>query len=161
VDLAPDGAQEVCSLQRWLSDNVWEGEDGPTKVVLCQRAYYWDHGMCWIDNNRVAIGGTGTDDELMIAGVRVFDLAAEPRVRGRWRDAAESHSFAGPKGELFSDGTRLFSSDENGLTIWDVSSGARLGLIEGFVPTRYHRVSGELAAYQSEDRRFSSWSLPP
>jgi hypothetical protein len=70
----PIGIPRVWSLNRWLSENVWESEDGPTKIKLCARAYYWGHAVAWIDERFIAIGGIGEDDALMIDGVRIFDL---------------------------------------------------------------------------------------
>jgi hypothetical protein len=31
----PVGIPNVWSLERWLTDNVWESEDGPTRIELC------------------------------------------------------------------------------------------------------------------------------
>ena len=42
--------------------------------------------------------------------------------------------FSGPGGAFWSDGTRLFSTEEDGLHIWDVERGARTGILNGFRP---------------------------
>jgi hypothetical protein len=58
----PSGIPSVWSLDRWLSHNVWESEDGPTRINLCARAYYWEEAATWIDERFIAIGGIGEDD---------------------------------------------------------------------------------------------------
>ena len=130
----PMGIPAVWSLEPWLSDNEWESEDGPTRTNLCARAYYWDKGMAWLDDSRIAIAGIGDDDEDMIEGARVFDATAR-----------EITSFAGPAGLFFSDGVSLFSSDESGLSRWDVMDGVRTGQLKDFQPTHHHRGANELA----------------
>lgn len=144
----PIGIPRVWSLDRWLSDNVWESEDGPTKIKLCARDYYWGHAVTWIDERFIAIGGIGEDDALMIDGVRIFDLTLSTDVHhfpdtGPCR-AYELKAFPGPAGVFFSDGIRLFSSDESGLSRWDLADGARTGQIPNFRPTHHHRGANEL-----------------
>src|SRR5262249_48924840 len=61
----PVGIPGTWSLEQWLSENVWESEDGTSRKVICSRDYYWDHAMTWLDDQRVAIGGLGEDDAYM------------------------------------------------------------------------------------------------
>jgi len=68
----PVGSPTCWSLERWLTDNVWESEDGPTRKDVCAREYYWDHGMVWLDDTRVVVGGIGDDDIEIVAGARIF-----------------------------------------------------------------------------------------
>jgi hypothetical protein len=142
----PMGAPLAWSVDAWLERNVWESEDGQTLVTLCQRAYYWDHGMCWLDSARIAVSGLGDDDVEIVDGARIF-LANEPTPESahrRWRDAREGMSFAGPRGTFLTDGQLLFSSSADGLDVWDVSDGALVTHIDGFEPRRRHPSSGEL-----------------
>ncbi len=53
-------------------------------------------------------------------------------------------SFAGPAGQFFGDGDRLFSSGTEGVSIWDITDGARIGRVPGVSPTRCHRGAREL-----------------
>jgi hypothetical protein len=139
----PVGAPVVWSLKRWCSGNLWESEDGPSKTALCGRAYYWDGPLTWIDDRRVAVGGIGDDDLVMIDGARIFEV---PDGSGARADhARELATFPGPAGRFFSDGTWLFSSDEAGLSRWDPSSGERTGHLPGFQPTHHHGSARELA----------------
>jgi len=131
----PVGAPVAWSLKRWCSDNVWESEDGPSRASMCARSYYWDGPLTWIDDSRVAIGGIGDDDIVMVDGARIFDVTTR----------SEIATFPGPTGRFFSDGTWLFSSDETGLSRWDPSSGERTGHLPGFQPTHHHRSARELA----------------
>jgi hypothetical protein len=141
----PVGIPNVWSLERWLRTNLWESEDGPSTVSLAHRDYYWDHGMCWLDSERIALGGIGEDDAGMIEGVRIFNVAAaDSSKRSSWRYAREVGAFAGPAGTFFSDGGRLFTVDQAALSIWDVEAAALTGTIDGFNPTRQHTRSREL-----------------
>jgi hypothetical protein len=98
--------------------------------------------MTWLDDRRVAVGGIGDDDRVMIDGARVFDVTRPGDAGGRW--CAELFAFPGPAGAFFSNGRWLFSSDHTGLSRWDVNDGARTGFLEGFHPTHHHRTAGEL-----------------
>lgn len=144
----PVGIPTTWSLERWISDNVWESEDGPTKKNICGRDYYWDHAITWLDDRRVAVGGLGDDDMVMIDGARIFDitLPGSPGVcwRADLRWARELKAFPGPAGSFFSEGTWLFSSDQTGLSRWDLNDGARTGYLQGFKPTHHHQAAGEL-----------------
>lgn len=144
----PLGVPTTWSLDRWFSDNVWESEDGPTKKDLCARDAYWDLGITWLDESRVAIAGIGDGDIEMIDGARVFDITAFGKPSGRWcpnwPHAREVIAFPGPSGKFFSDGTSLFASCESGLSRWCTEDGARTGQLQGFHPTHHHRGAGEL-----------------
>lgn len=146
----PVGIPTVWDVGRWLDANVWESEDGPSRVSLAYRDYYWDHGMCWIDSDRIALEGIGDDDERMIDGVRVFTAAESDASRGAWRLARELHAFAGPSGRFFSDGRRLFAVGDDALTIWDVEAGALVARIDGFIPIRQHAHDQELVELSGE-----------
>ena len=131
----PVGVPTVWDAQAWLGDNVWESEDGPSQRALCHRGYYWDTPMCWTGENQLAVSGIGSDDEAMLAGVRIFDVAA----------GAQVAAFAGPTGALFAAGGRLYSAAADGLEAWDPRTGQRTGTVPGFVPARHHPAAGELA----------------
>ena len=62
----PVGIVASWSLRRWLEDNPWESEDGPTKRDLCARNYYWDGPLCWIGGRTLAVWGYGNDEENLI-----------------------------------------------------------------------------------------------
>lgn len=68
----PVGIPRVWSVRAWLDGNPWESEDGPSKLALCARDYYWDHATCWIGPGRIALSGLGDDDLEMIDGARLF-----------------------------------------------------------------------------------------
>lgn len=129
------GYPAAWDINAWLTTNVWESEDGASLVHLPWREE-WDKPFCWLDAGRVAAWGVGEDESDTFDGARILSLSAGARVMKR---------FAGPSGAFFSDGVRLFSSAEDGLSIWDVEAGARTARIDGFRPTRQHRGSRELA----------------
>jgi hypothetical protein len=140
----PVGVPSTWSLDRWLSDNVWESEGGDTKKHLCFRNYYWNHGFTWIDESRVAVGGIGDDDRLMVDGARIFDVTSSDKTRTCFNSGLELIEFSGPAGAFFSDGIWLYSSDKSGLSRWDFRDGARTGHLPTFKPTHHHRSAGEL-----------------
>lgn len=132
----PVGMPTAWRVDPWIDRNPWESEDGPSRRILCSRAYYWNGAVAWIDERRVVVGGIGDDDIAMIDGARCFDVEAPG---GDGQRAKEMLSFAGPAGMFFSDGTWLYSANEDGLARWCVDDGARTGFVAGFAPTRFHR----------------------
>ncbi len=136
----PIGIPTTWSLDRWLSDNVWESETGTSRVDLAARGYYWNHGFCWLDESRVVVEGIGEDDLDIVDGVRIFDLDEIDGSQTRFRQAIEVHSFAGPTGRFFADGDLLFSSDASGLSVWDLPNGALIDQIRGFEPSAHSRI---------------------
>ncbi|HJT30443.1 MAG TPA: hypothetical protein VJ783_00145 [Pirellulales bacterium] len=143
----PFGMPAAWSLEPWLSENVWESEDGASMRLICARDYYWGHALTWLDDHRIAVGGIGDDDLEIVDGVRIFDitLSAESdssSAASRW--CRELTAFTGPAGAFFSDGRSLFSSADEGFSRWDVEGGARTGFLPGFKPQFHHRGAGEL-----------------
>jgi hypothetical protein len=138
----PVGIPTLWDLRRWLEDNPWESEDGPTLRSLSMRTYAWDEPICWISPTLVAVYGIGPDDEALLDGVQVFDAES----------GTEVLTFPGPgRRALFADGRRLYSDGENGLEIWDPRTGERTGAVPGFHPGRHHPGARELAAVQDGD----------
>lgn len=146
----PVGIPMVWDLDRWLMDNPWESEDGPSKVDLCVRAYCWGRGMAWLDDRLVALEGLGDDDQRLAPGARIFDIEAQapPETAAEMpgsRTAQELFSFPGPSGGFFGGRGGLFSADSKDLSVWDPKTGDRVALIPGFSPTHQHVGANELA----------------
>lgn len=131
----PVGITRAWELRRWLTQDVWESEDGPTVVSLCSREYNWNLPMTWINDDLLAVSGLGQDDDL-IPGARILSVET----------GLELGAFAGPDGAFFSDGARLYSAGAAGMEVWDPFTGQRTGRVPGFVPTCHARRTGELAA---------------
>lgn len=152
----PVGIPETWEIGPWLESNVWESEDGPSKLTICARNYYWDHAMCWLDNEQLAVGGLGEDDDDMVDGARVFavnDVTDWETDNFFGHGAREVIAFVGPAGRFFGDGSRLFSVDNQGLSVWDVHTGSRLERVEGFVPTHQHKAGHELLQVTDDSLR--------
>jgi hypothetical protein len=145
----PVGIPVVWSVDQWLSKNVWESEDGQTKRDVCARDWYWDHGVAWLNEETVAIGGIGDQGNEIMDGARIFDITstgpASAEWRSDWKWAQEITAFAGPAGRFFSDGKWLYSAGNSGLSRWDPKTGARTGHMDNFHPTHHHLGAGELA----------------
>jgi hypothetical protein len=123
------GMPATFHLGRWLHENPWEAEDGPSRRYLCQRWDVWDAPLCWIDGRTLAVWGYGPDQVSLIPAVILFDVESGEPVR--W--------FPGPRGQLVFD-EHLFSlGDGDGVSVWDVASGECLLHDAGFHPLRYHR----------------------
>lgn len=134
----PFGVPAVWDIDPWL-DNPWESEDGPSRKIVCGREY-WDHAMTWLDNYRFAIAGIGADEQGMRSGARIFDtrqVGEDEMLHGP--TVAQLLAFEGPAGRFFSDGQSLFSSDDSGLSAWDVANGTLRDKVPDFSPTHYHR----------------------
>lgn len=131
----PVGVPRVFSLKRWIEENRWESEDGPSVKDLCYRTYYWDGPACWLDEGTIAIWGEGEDDLELTPGVRIFDAES----------GAELRSFAGPpQGLLFDPPYLVAYSIPTGTSIWDPATGERLASDPTLRPTAYHPASREL-----------------
>lgn len=123
----PAGIVTTWSVDAWLA-NPYESEDGPTRKHLCLRDYYWDGPACWLDGSELAVYGYGSDDEWLIAGVRIFDAATgEER---RW--------FPGPRGHLVYDRELYAIEDAFGTTVWNAARGTRLFTDATIQKARYH-----------------------
>lgn len=121
---SPAGIVCVWNLKNWLYTNVYESEKGASRRDLNYGWYLWNRPICWLDAHRIAIEGIGDEEGMTIGGATVFDA----------RSGEQLAQFAGPSGEFWSDGTRLFSVENDGLHLWDVESGARTGILRDFRP---------------------------
>ena len=121
------------SLRRWIGDNAWEAEDGPSRRRLCQRWYYWDGPMCWVGDQTLALWGYGEDVDRLVPAAWLFDAVS----------GEEAGIIAGPTGQFVFD-EYLFSLEGGGGTsVWDVATGERLLRDRRLAPTRYHHGSQE------------------
>jgi hypothetical protein len=124
----PVGIVAAWSIDRWLDDNAWESEDGPSKRGLCWRDYHWDGPVCWLDGDRLAVWGYGADDQWLLPAVRIFDV----------RSGTEERWFPGPRGPLFFDRLLVSVDEQQGASVWSVERGARLLRDRRALPARYH-----------------------
>lgn len=163
---APWGSVRCWGLSRWLDENVWESEDGPSATSLCGAGYYWDRPLCWVDDHTVAWWGVGDDDLTMVPALVLHDM----------EKAAQRVIFPGPFGGAPPGSSASITIDQNkevhrtegsihfdqwlfawkpkhGLSAWDISDGSRV----------YHRPDICPAAYHPGRREFlfrngSEWS---
>ena len=142
----PSGAPARWSLTRWITENVWESEDGPTLKVLMYRDA-WDRGGVWLDETRIAMSGIETEDDVTVDGATIFDLSS-----------TEIRTFPGPAGTFFTGRASLYSSDATGLSQWNPSNGERLAHMPGFQPTYHDRAAEELV--QLNDHVLLRWPIP-
>ncbi|MCP3102317.1 hypothetical protein LZ198_25940 [Myxococcus sp. K15C18031901] len=125
----PVGIPTTLSLRRWLRENVWESEDGPSRQSLRDIPYFWDGPSCFLGPRTLALWGLGGDVDHLLDAALLFDV--ERGALLRW--------FPGPRGEFRGDGTRLFASAaDTGTQVWDSETGERLHEEPGLVPTAWH-----------------------
>jgi hypothetical protein len=145
----PVGIPRLWDVHRWLNVNPWESEDGPSVRSLCDRIYHWDSPMCWVADDLLAISGIGSDHEMLLPGVRIFNAGT----------GLELIRIGGPRGALFAQHGRLFSVAPEGLEIWDPYTGERTATVPGFAPTHHHPGAGELMCVR-DDRHLIRWRIP-
>lgn len=131
----PCGVVRTFSMRRWVEENVWESEDGPSVKDLCSRLYFWGGPVAWLDATTVAVWGHGDDDRLLTPGARVFDVVTGEEVR----------SFAGPLPGFACVPPYLVAYDAaQGASVWDVATGERLARDASLCPIAQHPSSREL-----------------
>ncbi|MFI7602538.1 YncE family protein [Actinoplanes sp. NPDC049681] len=135
----PVGIPRVYDLRRWLDNDPGEAAGDVPPIDLCHRDYYWNHPMCWLDDDLLAVSGLGDDEDEMTPGVRIFDVGT----------GKEQDPVPGPRGQLFAAGGRLYAAAPEGLEVWDPARGTRTGAVPGFVPTHHHPTAGELVAVRN------------
>ena len=138
----PLGIVTAWSVRRWLLENPWEAEDGPSKMGLCERNYFWGGSLCWVDDRTVAVWGYGNDDENLIPAALLFDVESGRRLR--W--------FAGPEGTFAFDRHLFSSSAQLGTSVWDIATGERLLHDASFRPTTYHPGAEEFVTLMEDGR---------
>lgn len=140
----PVGTVVAWNVARWIRENPWESEDGPSQLNLCERDYYWDGPLCWINERLVAVWGYGDDEVDLIPAVRLFDVVDEKEIG--W--------FAGPEGTLVFDEYLFALSEKQGLTAWDVATGERVLTDPDFHPTHYHRGAKQFLQIDAQQHTF-------
>lgn len=126
----PFGITTWWSLERWLTENPWESEDGPTQNSTEGRAYVWDEGLCFLDATTLVSWGYGHDDEWLTPAVRLVDVEG-----GR----PERWVFGVPRGALYADVERRhLIAVSSGVSVWDLDTGERLLDAPGQGARTYH-----------------------
>ncbi len=108
----PQGVIVSWSINDWFH-NIWESENGSSKLNLVERNYFWQGSICWINHNTVAVWGYGNDDENLIPAVCIFNV--ETGKMTNW--------FPDPEGELYYNQYLYACSKEKGTTVWDINTG--------------------------------------
>jgi hypothetical protein len=124
----PLGRPTVWDCQRWIGENVWESEDGPSRRDLCYRDGVWGKAACWLNDTHLAIWGLGEYWNSMLPGIRIYDVSTGQE---RW-------SFPGPNGKLVLDGDLISFHDTDGTAVWDLETGEQLHQDETLHPDCYH-----------------------
>ena len=164
---APWGGVRCWDLARWLNENVWESEDGPSVTTLCDAGYYWNRPLCWIDDHTVAWWGIGNDDEIMVPAIVVHDMnGGEDKVivpgplKGPTKHMVSYQLDGSPRKVYQTTGRMLFDQwlfawrAEGEFSAWDLSDGSRV----------YHRTDISPQAYHYGRREFlcradDGWSV--
>jgi hypothetical protein len=154
---APYGVVQAWSLTRWLTENLWESEDGPTRHSPCGRAYFWGGPICWINNTTLAVWGYGNDDDWLLPAVRLFDV--ESGTERRWfpgpQTSKKGCEFWKPttpfhNGWMVYDDVLFACSIEHGVSVWDIENGAWLCEDASFYPMAYQRSTKKFLTLLSD-----------
>jgi hypothetical protein len=137
----PFGSVATWSLDRWLTDNVWESEDGRSRRESAWRET-WDVPLCWIDEARFVVWGHGDSEALVDPAVDIFD--ARTGKLDTW--------FAGPERSQLVFDRVLFSLGAHDVTVWDVERGGRLLLAPPLAFARYHHGAKCFATLPADGR---------
>jgi hypothetical protein len=152
----PFGMPTVWSLSAWLDGNVWESEDGPSRVDY-PFLEEWDRGVVWVAPNRIAVQDVG--DQEHPPCIRILDPTEPgPSPYATSMAMRTVATFPGPGGRYFTDGTLLLVAGDTGLEAWDVERGRRVLKVPGFKPSRQHPHSLELV--EVGERAIRRW-VPP
>ena len=135
---SPLGVPYLIGAKRWLSEDIWESEDAPSRRELPLRED-WNFNDCWIDDRRLAFRSVrelGEDDEFKVFdGSRIFNVEE--------MDIAPV-AIDGARGRLISDGARLFTVADGATTAWSTDSGEKLFEIDEYEPDFAVRGAGVL-----------------
>jgi hypothetical protein len=150
----PVGSLTSWRLSRWLSENPWESEDGPSKRELCWRYYFWGGPFCWVGDQTLAIWGYGNDDDSLIPAVRLIDVETGKELS--WFAGVEiaenpeknwTMKLINPMGWLSVDRYLFACSEQSGFSVWNVERGTRLMQDQSFHPLRYHPCTKEFLSF--------------
>jgi hypothetical protein len=126
----PMGMLKSFSLRRWLQENVWESEDGPSVKELRTCDGHWDGPRCFVGDRTLAVWGFGGDASYLVDAVMLHDVESGKLLR--W--------FPGPpRGEFNRDGDFLLvSAKDHGTSVWDLETGERLHQDPDLLPGAWH-----------------------
>jgi hypothetical protein len=138
----PVGQITTWSLERWLDDNAWESEDGPSRRELEYRDD-WDMPLCWIDDARFVVGGHGGLEAQYMNAIDIYDA----------RTGGLDCWFPGPYyGCRFVFDRVLFALGEQ-LEVYDVDRRAGLLSVRGQDGhSRYHSRAKQFATRPHDGR---------
>ncbi|MEU8929793.1 hypothetical protein AB0D30_07890 [Streptomyces sp. NPDC048409] len=147
----PYGTVVAWNLRAWLAglESAWPAAVGWAQLDGCRA--HWNRPVTWLDENRLAVGGLGGTEDLLVDGVTVYEFLDQD---GGHRVAQR---FRGPGGRLFAVDGLLLSAGETGTEIWDPVAGARIGAVPGFRPTHRHPGTGELLELHADSGELRSW----
>ncbi len=140
----PYGQVRTWSLDSWMQ-NAWESEDGPSVQEYGYRDYFWDVGVCWVGNDRLAIWGEGELSVKPKNTIRIYDVRSGSLTNKLDRTPIcpfdpWPHGSGNP-GWVYFDKFLFTVSMLSGTRVWDIESGERVSYKKSFRPHRYHRGS--------------------
>lgn len=139
----PVGIPRVFDAVAWLTGNVWESEDGPSVQALTY-SDDWNFPACWIDDERIALGGMSdwNDEEFASdpapPGLRIVDLGQPGTTPDR-----KLPMNAAPQA-LFADGRSIFAVHGSDTSAWSVDTGDCTQVLHEFQASHHHRQRKEL-----------------
>ncbi|GAA0582893.1 hypothetical protein HPO96_08880 [Kribbella sandramycini] len=139
------GEPKVHDVPAWRGGDVYSTEHSRW---LCTRPDVYGLPIAWVDDTTVAIQGVGDNDEAIVDGVQLYDVRSRERIA----------TIFGPKGRMWGNDGGLAVDGEEGLELWDVGEGARVGVVPGFHPMAYNARTRTFAALR--DWTLRTYRLP-
>ncbi|MFS0839743.1 hypothetical protein [Paenibacillus sp. 1P03SA] len=146
----PAGSVTAWNVRNWLTENVWESEDGESRKTLWWGKYDWNEPICWVGKTKIGI--IGRYDPGLLADEEEMPLSEDFLLRIMdVRDGLESVSFKIVPGELYYDDYIYCSSPDKGLTVYDPGSGKELYANAGLTAAAYHPGSKQFLTVNEYD----------
>jgi len=144
----PVGVTGVVEVAKWLEGDVWRCEQDLAGPGIRALNYCWNLGKAFVGSEKVILWGIGHDDDHMVNGACLFDLA----------DRKLLGCFGGPPRANFAMGEYLFVfSGEHDTTAWDVATGERVWQLPGHRASLYNPNSRIFLHHEGDTITATQW----
>ena len=133
----PVGVLRAWPVAPWLHDPGVQSESDASKGLhrLWDCSYFWDSPMCFLDDQRLAVWGYGSDETNVLDAAMIFNL-----------DTGTAETWLpGPNGLLHGwNGQLVSTSRSKGVSVWNVERGECCFADEGLEVVAFQAHNGTL-----------------
>ena len=156
----PAGVLYRWDARKWLSENIWESENGLSKKEITWCDGLWDRPICWISDTQLIVWGFGNDDEITFEpSLSIFDIDTCKEIK-RLNGISgflvfDKYLFSiVPSKILDVCGLRGYEKhfERRGISVWDVVNGHELLHEAEISPNLYHFGSKAFVTYLGNGR---------